>query len=211
MRLIDAVIKKQGRPFKIPNCSRDQLPDFIKQLGLKEGAEIGVYRGRFTEKFCRKGLKMFAIDNWLVYSDGGRQTQARQEVLYVYAKGLLSRYKECTVIRKNSMDAVRDFKPESLDFVYIDADHAFKGIVGDIFEWYRRVRKGGVISGHDYACTDTNPGAQARFKAGCDVPAVVNAFVDALEIQTFYVFGRSKPLEQEAKDDKYLSWLFIKP
>ena len=56
MDLIEG-IKHKGRPFEIPDCSRDNLPKFFKQMGYKAGAEIGVYMGAFSEKFCKAGLR----------------------------------------------------------------------------------------------------------------------------------------------------------
>ena len=48
------------------------------------------------------------------------------------------------------MEAIKDFKPESLDFVYIDANHSYKNMKDDIEGWSKIVRKGGIVSGHDY-------------------------------------------------------------
>jgi predicted O-methyltransferase YrrM len=46
--------------------------------------------------------------------------------------------------------AADDFLDNSLDFVYIDAGHRFDDVVQDIIKWTKKVRKGGIISGHDY-------------------------------------------------------------
>ena len=48
------------------------------------------------------------------------------------------------------MEAVKDFKPESIDFVYIDGDHSFETVYEDLTEWSKIVKKGGIVSGHDY-------------------------------------------------------------
>ena len=211
MKLIDAVNKK-GKPFLIPKCNRDELPEFFKQLGLKVGAEIGVYKGEFTEKFCQTGLTMYAIDNWKTFELAGvkYQRQERQDAIYEHAKGRLGKYQNCTVIRKDSMDAVIDFDYDSLDFVYIDGDHTFRGVANDIYEWYMRIKKGGIISGHDYIYTGVDKRAEKSYKTFCHVPMIVDAFVKAFEIENYYAFGRSKPLEKELKNDIYLSWFFIK-
>jgi hypothetical protein len=39
---------------------------------------------------------------------------------------------------------------EPLDFVYIDGDHSYEGVLRDIHAWTPHVRKGGIIAGHDY-------------------------------------------------------------
>ncbi len=39
--------------------------------------------------------------------------------------------------------------PNELDFVYIDGDHSYEAVSKDITLYYPKVRKGGVIGGHD--------------------------------------------------------------
>lgn len=206
MRLSEG-IKLQGKPVTIPDCSRDELPAFFKEMNFKTGAEVGVYKGEFTEKFCKEGLKMFAIDPWIGFSGQGRsqRLQERQDFLYEHTKRVLAPYENCTIIRKLSQDAVKEFATRSLDFVYIDGDHRFPYVAHDIYEWYWKIRRGGIISGHDYFCTI--PEANNIL---CHVKAVVDAFVETSCIGNFWIFGRSKPLEQELKDDKFLSWMFFK-
>jgi len=193
MKLSDA-IKKVGNPFKIPNCSRDELPEFFKNLGFKVGAEIGVYKGDFTEKFCKADLKMYAIDPW---ANRGR--------MYQRVRARLRKYKNCTIMRKTSVEAVNDFAARSLDFVYIDADHRFPFVAEDLYYWYWRIKKGGIIAGHDYL--DTRPGEAYR---SAQIQSVVDAFVKSFNIPNFYIFGRSKPMSKEELDDKMLSFMFIK-
>ena len=48
------------------------------------------------------------------------------------------------------MQALEDFLDNSLDFVFIDANHTFEYVVNDIAEWSKKVRPGGIISGHDF-------------------------------------------------------------
>ena len=47
-------------------------------------------------------------------------------------------------------DAVKDIEDSSLDFVHIDGDHSYDFVMQDIILWGRKVRIGGIISGHDY-------------------------------------------------------------
>lgn len=198
-------IKNNGKPFEIPNCSRDDLPQFFVDLGFKTGAEIGVYKAAFTEKFCQAGLKMFAIDPWMAYQGAGRtqQEQERQNFLFGHAGRTLAPYKDCEIIRSTSMDALKYFADGSLDFVYLDGDHSFKHIAADIEEWSKKVKKGGIIAGHDYFCFSPR---QTRLI--CQVAPVVDAYVKAFEIKNFYIFG-ADPKAPE-KDNRYPSWMFFK-
>jgi len=36
------------------------------------------------------------------------------------------------------------------DFVFIDADHTYESVKKDILAWYPKVKKGGIIAGHNY-------------------------------------------------------------
>jgi hypothetical protein len=202
-------IKLKGSPVEIPDCSRDNLPQFFTDMEFKVGAEIGVYRGEFTEKFCLSGLETYAIDPWIGYSGAGRteKEQAKQDINYEHARSRLAKYDNCTIIRETSTNALDKFSPESLDFVYIDGDHRFKYIAEDIYEWFSKVRKGGVVSGHDYFCT--RPDANNVI---CHVKTVVDAFVETFGIENFYTFGRlSSAGGKQSNNNRVLSWMFFKP
>jgi hypothetical protein len=204
MILIDA-IKHKDNPFWVPDCPRNDLPEFFLDMGYKVGAEIGVFKGEFTKKFCEVGLKMYAVDPWIGYVGAGRSEKVndKQNKNFQYAKKTLAPYPNCKIIRKTSMDAVKDFKDGSLDFIYIDGDHRFRYIAEDISEWEKKVRSGGAVSGHDYFFT--NPHANNVI---CHVGPVVDAFIKIKGIENFYVFGQLKNGE---KNDRTSSWMWIKP
>lgn len=154
--------------------TRDELPQFFIDKGLKVGAEIGVLRGEFTEKLCKAGLKMYAVDPWIADKNHLKADPDYQKIRNALFKSATNRLKpyDCTIIRKTSMDALEDFEDESLDFVYIDANHHFRFIAEDIVEWEKKVRKGGIVSGHDYHITPK-----------CQVPFVVDAYVKAFGVE----------------------------
>mgnify|MGYP003685889429 CR=1 FL=1 len=58
------------------------------------------------------------------------------------------------LIKKTSTDASIDIKDNFLDWVYIDGDHRFKHVLNDLTLWYNKVKKGGIIAGHDYTHAD---------------------------------------------------------
>lgn len=194
-------IEQKGSPYTIEECSRDDLPKFFVQMGYKIGAEIGVYKGINTKRYLDAGLKMYAIDPW-----------HRRESYFKESFKLLDSYDDmCLIIREESMSALRYFKDESLDFVYIDGNHTFRYVAEDIVEWSKKVKSGGVVSGHDYY--NTGPNSKNVI---CDVQCVVDAYIRANGIKNWYLFGRKKATGEELKsskwqrDNKWLSWLWIK-
>lgn len=202
MKLIKG-IKCKGRPYIIPDCSRNDLPSFFKEMGYKVGAEIGVYRGKFAKRFAEIGLKIYAIDPWKPYFCSVRKKDSveREEYFYNKASGLLSRYKNVSIIRKTSMDALKDFKDESLDFVYIDAIHSLKYVVEDLDGWSKKIRKGGIVSGHDYVRR------RPREWESNHVKFAVDAYVGAYRIKNWYILGSN---EYGQKRDRCRSFMWIK-
>lgn len=204
MELIEG-IKQQGRPFEIPDCSRDDLPKFFKQMGFSVGAEVGVYKGEFSEKLCKEGLKLYAIDPWQVYKDyDNPRGQERLDFQYEHTKRVLEPYPNCEIIRKTSMEAVENFKDGSLDFVYIDSNHEFRYIAEDLYEWTPKVKKGGIVSGHDFFFTKSGTGED-----NWHVGYVLMAYVRAYSIENWYLLGRKETKEGETRD-RWRSWMFIK-
>ena len=49
-----------------------------------------------------------------------------------------------------SVEAAKQIEDEYFDFVYIDADHSYKGVTNDLEAWWSKVKKRGMIAGHDY-------------------------------------------------------------
>ena len=96
------------------------------------------------------------------------------------------------------MEAVKDFENEGLDFVYIDGNHDFMHATEDVWEWSKKVRKGGVISGHDYRNDD-------RHKFYVDVKHVLDGYTKAAKISKWYILGGEREIDRDR------SWFWIKP
>lgn len=132
--------------------NREELAKYFGSLGFRVGAEIGVFDGHYSEVLCKNipNLKFYAIDPWQVYNGyRDHKIHKNMEKAYNLAQERLSKF-NCKMIREFSMEAVKDFKDNSLDFVYIDGNHEFKYVWEDIVEWTKKVRVGGIVAGHDY-------------------------------------------------------------
>lgn len=53
-------------------------------------------------------------------------------------------------IQMPSVDAANLYQDNSLDFVFIDASHTYENVFADIKAYLPKIKKGGVIGGHDY-------------------------------------------------------------
>jgi len=137
-------------PFRAWRGSRNTLAEFLGEIGYNYGAEVGVREGVFSEILCKANpnLKLLSIDYWGPYRKGTTQEIANKR--HVIAIKKLKPY-NATIIHKTSMEALNDVEDNSLDFVYIDAMHSFDDVMMDIICWSRKVRHGGIVSGHDYA------------------------------------------------------------
>jgi len=139
-------------PIHLEKFGRKNLAKIYRLLDFKIGAEVGVADARHSELMCQQvpDLKLLCIDPWLRYRGnprGGPQTQHDHN--HELAKQRLASF-DATLVKAMSMDAVKDVPIDSLDFVFIDGHHGFDWVMQDIIEWSRRVRKGGIVAGHDY-------------------------------------------------------------
>lgn len=122
--------------------NRKELYKIFNKKGFKMGAEIGVQRGRNARAMFKyiPGLTLYLIDPW-----------EKRERLYKWTMKKLSSYGDnAIVMRSTSANAAPKVPDKSLDFVYIDADHSYDAVMLDIILWIRKIKNGGIISGHDY-------------------------------------------------------------
>ena len=169
----------------LPYCSgmrynRNHLAELLGELVFNRGAEIGVRQGAYSTRLCRcnPNLKLFCIDVWGVC--GNKYTQEEQDFMYSKAEKNLSKY-DTVLIRKKSLDVIEDFKDESLDFVYIDANHNFDFVMMDIICWSRKVRENGIVAVHDF------------YGAQVGVQKAVEAYVHCHHIDPWYVTKELAP------------------
>lgn len=170
--------------------NRIELAKHFAELGFKIGAEIGVFEGYFSKVLCDNipGLKLYCIDNWREFHNFKK---------YDTTVTALAGY-NCEIIVATSMNAVKTIKDNLLDFVYIDADHRYEYVAEDIREWTKKVRIGGIVSGHDYY----------KMKSGND--GVIKA-VDEYIKEKKYTFQRTRiDRSNPYKDDRQPSWYFVK-
>ncbi len=192
---------------EIPGTNRETFASLLEELGMNTGAEMGVECGIYSEVLCKANPKidLYSVDAWTAYK--GYRDHVSQEKLDGFRDITINRLKpyRATVIKGFSMDVVKKFKDESLDFVYIDGNHEYQATVNDVAEWQKKVRVGGIVSGHDYIFRKDN-GYLMHV-----IPAV-NGFCDSYNIAPLFILGKkSDPKPPEGIRDSARSWFYVKP
>lgn len=181
--------------------NRVDLALMFKEKGFTVGAEIGVFAGQFSEILCQNipELKLYCIDAWKVY--GGYRDYKFEKTLtkaYETAKARLIPY-DVRIIQQFSMNAVKEFADESLDFVYIDGNHDYKYVRQDIGAWTRKVKLGGIVSGDDYCVTSAGDTGVIR---------AVHDFIK--EYPQYDLQVTPWDIDHPQEDNRQPQWFFIK-
>lgn len=155
------------------------LQKLIEKHNLKKGAELGVRSGElyyFLLSHCPK-LTLIGVDLYDSQSDGGTDPQRKitydqprngfsynHELYYNFIKELQKEFgARAQFIKDWTSNASLLVEDSSLDFVFIDADHGYKGCFEDIEKWTPKVKSGGFITGHDIWLSGVKKAVQKHF------------------------------------------------
>lgn len=123
---------------------------------LVKGVEVGVNSGRNSKSILEElnVEKLYLVDIWNNYEE---IDYVRSNIDRSY-KSVLKKFrkdKRVRIIKDFSENAVKNMDDNSLDFVYIDANHTYNYVYQDIDLWFRKVKEGGIVAGHDvFNCSE---------------------------------------------------------
>jgi len=143
------------------------LIDLIQNNKFNVGLEIGVSLGSTTEILLRSipNLKLFGVDPYMYYIDwNGNEIIDNDEYMNTMLNAIKPYNERFVHIRKTSDDAVLDFENESLDFIFIDGVHTYDQVKKDCENFYPKLKKNGLFSGHDYNAISVVRNAVDDFK-----------------------------------------------
>lgn len=143
-----------------------ELIDIYRGLGEKiKGVEIGVESGGNSSSLLNSLPNMellVSVDPYVIYHDwDAAANKARigkkdADDKYKGAQSVLSPYGNRSLfLREFSAAAAKSFPENNFDFIYIDGDHTYNGVMCDLLSWYPKIRNGGIISGHDWGWQTT--------------------------------------------------------
>lgn len=178
---------------------KDRFTDFLDYMPHQARVvEVGVQGGGYAAFILRNTnpQELYLIDCWeyqdpTIYDDPEANVPNDiQERLYRSTVERFAGDPRVIIIKKYSKDALTMFENESLDWVYIDANHSYDSVKEDIALWWPKVKKGGFLSGHDYIVRESFGVVQA-----------VNEFLNAQGLYFSYM----------TTENNYDSWAVQKP
>lgn len=135
--------------------------DMVKRFNKATFVEIGSFGGQSAAYMgveiinSNKEIKLICIDAF----DEDKLIKENCNIDFIKNKTFLETFKrninpvkDIVSFKKGySIDVVTEFEDDSVDMIFIDADHDYDPVKTDITIWYPKVKKGGIIAGHDYA------------------------------------------------------------
>ena len=208
MDTLDYIIKKfnldtdRRLPIEIPNYGRDNLAELFHELDFKKIVEVGVCAGEYMEVLAEANpdAQIWGVDPFYPYDEyGDYRRQSSIDKYHEKAKARAEKY-GVTLIEKMSVDGAKDFEDGSLDAVYIDANHRYEFVVADIHAWLPKVRKGGIISGHDFA--------KIKHPTNTHVYQAVLGYTDSHQVKPWFLIGQNAMIPGEVRD-AMRSWMWV--
>lgn len=148
--------------------------DYIFSLDPKANTwvELGSFYGESSTIMLgfRKLKKLYCVDSWTVCPEynAAHKTfdESTKSADFSPAKDVfLNRLKKeidsgrCVPMIQDSVSASLSFDDNTLDVVYVDADHSYESVMTDLETWYKKIKTGGFLCGHDYKMSnDSWPG-----------------------------------------------------
>ena len=140
----------------------DEILSRIKDVQNPVVIEVGVNQGNLSRQLlaAREDLTLYMVDSWRgeqdqpdTYKSTKDRNAFRPQSAADSAKqrvyGLAAKYRDrAIIIEADSLEAALYFDDHVADIIFIDADHSYEGVKGDIAA-YSRISKM-WISGHDY-------------------------------------------------------------
>jgi predicted O-methyltransferase YrrM len=166
--------------YKLPGWfTYPKLYSYIANL-YKTGrfVEVGSFQGNsaayMAVEIINAGseVKLDCIDVWNEFTIGGLHLKNPElypvDLVYqLFVKNIEPVNHIVTPYRMDSVKAASLYPDNSLEFVFIDANHEYEAVKADLQAWLPKVKKGGHIAGHDYISDERVRRAVNEFFTSC--------------------------------------------
>jgi hypothetical protein len=154
-------------------------------------AEIGVWKGDYSRIILKytHPKELHLIDPWLFDPSlperwwGGKIAKGQDfmEDMYNSVKSEFGSKDNVYFHRKTSVEALSGFDDAYFDWIYIDGDHTYEGVLQDLTLSWQKIKSGGCILGDDYYL-----GAEVGFP----IKRAVEDFIALHNPKKFKVYAR---------------------
>lgn len=151
---------------------KKELYEEFAARGYTKGCEVGVRRADNARHMFSviPNLHLILVDPYMMYEfvnqrrhNKWKWSQEKMDAIRHVANRRMARF-DVRWYMTTSEQAAPMVPDNSLDFVYIDGDHMFNAVMLDTLLWYRKVRMGGVLCGHDFGIRSVNTAVRSFAK-----------------------------------------------
>jgi predicted O-methyltransferase YrrM len=143
---------EQRIPTHLTDGEKVLLMDLARRCPGTTYVEIGSYLGA-SSCFIARGIsrsrtggRLFCVDTWM----NDAMTEGISDTYHQFEANTQPYGTIVTAIRGRSCDAAVSFNDE-IDFLFIDGDHSYAGVVADIQAWFPKLSQDTMVIFHDYA------------------------------------------------------------
>lgn len=150
------------------------LIELINHYNWICGAELGVRRGDLSISLLVNcpNLNLICVDLWEDHRSINERHNHKNN--YDIFLNTIKLYSDRVNIIRNLTNVAHDnILDESLDFVFVDATHTYNAVKEDISLWLPKIKKDGMLCGHDYC---------EAFDKGGVVKAIREVTTDIIEL-----------------------------
>jgi predicted O-methyltransferase YrrM len=123
--------------------------------------ELGCFKGKSTSFIVteiinqNRPIDFVAVDSFegATDSNDNKEVEAYKEISDIekdFDKNTKLISHNFSKVKSLSHEAANLFEDSSVDICFIDAGHSYEAVKKDIESWLAKMKKGGIISGHDY-------------------------------------------------------------
>ena len=127
--------------------------ELVRHTEGKIIVDVGCFIGGFTKIMAayakEKGGKVFSIDLF---------NHKDTDILPIITRNMEERglLNNIHIEKGCSWEYANTFEDNSIDFVFIDADHSYEAVKKDILSYFPKLKIGGIMAGHDYEFKEYN-------------------------------------------------------
>ena len=146
------------------------LADVINTNHFQSGVEVGAATGittQFILQYCPSLTDLFVADDWRPVGTPGKPWSFSDMEKKFRAK--FSGNSRVHILKGLSWEVAHLVKDATLDFAFIDASHDYESVQKDLLAWTPKVRKGGLMCGHDINGEEVRRAVIEKFGSYLDV------------------------------------------